>query len=249
MFGNKQNRTLGRAHLAVASRGGFPAKAMMHKPKPLYSSTPSFAFIIWFLFLKEESKLFKLKESKLFKVPWHLGTHAAGKLLHLGSSLGQVKWGRLRGRLTPTRSHSFWMNTNKPRAAGRCELCSGTVVQLQLWQESSWSQLHLQSRHLNVWDCRHKLLPTFYRAGCATTKQTLFRARALFDFQVRASSSPWPSPPLTHAASLYRLRTALYYRRARCLQSRTFCESFDPAIPCGGIYSEEIILLFIMKSV
>lgn len=150
MFGNKQNRTLGRAHLAVASRGGFPAKAMTHKPKPLYSSTPSFAFIIWFLFLKE-SKLFKLKESKLFKVPWYLGTHAARKLLHLGSSLGQVEWGRLRGRLTPTGGHSFWMNTNKPRAAGRCELCAGTVVQLQLWQASSWSQLHLQSRHLKVW--------------------------------------------------------------------------------------------------
>lgn len=124
MFGNKQ-RTLGRAHLVVASRGGFPAKSWHINPEPLYSSVPSFAFIIWFLFLNKESKLFKLKEPKLFKAPWYLGTHAAGKLLHLGSSLGQVEWGRLRGQLTFAGSHSFWMNTHKPRAAGRCELCSG----------------------------------------------------------------------------------------------------------------------------
>ena len=130
-------------------------------PGPLYSSMPSFALITWFLFLKEKSKLFRLKGSRLFKVLWYLGTHAAGKLLHLGSFLGQVECRRLRDQLTATGSHSFWMNTNKPRAAGRCDLCSGTVVQLPPWQESSWSQLHLQSRHLNVWDCRHKLFPTF----------------------------------------------------------------------------------------
>lgn len=144
-------------------------------------------------------------------------------------------------------THSGWTQTNQgPRADVSCA-------------QGQWFSCSCDRRALGLsftynqdtWrcDCRHKLLPTFYGAGCATTKQTLFRAWALFDFQVRASSSPWPSPPLTHAASLYRLRTVLYYKRARCLQSQTFCESFDTAIPCGGIYSEEIILLFIMKSV